>query len=58
MEKKKYYEEVKISSEYRIVIPLIIRRLAGLEVGDTLKIYLGKGGKIIMEKKEKEEEKK
>ena len=53
MGKKKYYEEVKISSEYRIVIPVIIRKLAGLEVGDKVRIYLGKGDKIIIEKVKK-----
>ena len=56
MIKRKFCEDAKISSGFRVVIPVTIRKLIGLRVGDELSICV-QGNRIIIEKNKKEEKK-
>ncbi|WP_449463098.1 AbrB/MazE/SpoVT family DNA-binding domain-containing protein [Tardisphaera miroshnichenkoae] len=45
-----YVDEVKVTRNYQVAIPIKARERAGIKVGDTLMVYT-EGQKIVMVKK-------
>jgi len=54
--KRKFCENTKVASSFRITIPLMVRKLLNIKKGDELVVCV-MGEKIIIEKKKKEDEK-